>query len=161
MRVLLALLLLFALPALAEAQATESENFERFILFADCGPILLVTHVDDESQFIDLTEERVRTLAENRLRAARLYAGVPKGMLVVTVSVVGFRSGQTTGTIYNTTLKFDKPLEDPLTGMEGTGTTWWDGRIGIADHAETILSGLSERMDEFILRYLRVNQEAC
>ena len=56
----------------ATAQNRTSSNLERFQLFNFCLPMaLIVEELSDGAAEIELTEERIQTMAESRLRAAR------------------------------------------------------------------------------------------
>ena len=55
------------------------DAFDAFRLWNECAPIgLVVEELPDDAAEIDLMYERIQTLAESRLRVARLYdAAVP------------------------------------------------------------------------------------
>ena len=62
------------LAAVVPAQAAAQDGFERFQLFNECAPIVLVVQeLDDDAASINLTVDRIQTVAESRLRAARMY----------------------------------------------------------------------------------------
>ena len=59
---------------LARLELPVEEKIARFKLFSNCTPIsLLVEHLSSDALSIDLTEGRLRTVVESRLRSARLY----------------------------------------------------------------------------------------
>ena len=143
-----------------EAQTIARERFE---LFNECQPVNLIVvlgdGVDDLPEpLTKLTKERVRTLAESRLRAARLFSSAPLfPLLSISVEVLGQTSVRT--------MDFSKMLHDPISGETHVATTWKETflnrhRSG-SDGAATIMQGLSESVDTFILEYLRVNGESC
>ena len=111
----------------------------------------------DQADEIELTEERVRTMAESRLRAARLYdsrEGVP--YLVVTILTLD------DGPAFVRQVHLVKWLRDDTTGLERGSSTWEN--LGYGTHggdAGFIMQGLSEGLDGFILEYLRVNEDYC
>ena len=111
----------------------------------------------DQADEIELTEERVRTMAESRLRAARLYdsrEGVP--YLAVTIFTLD------DGPAFVWQIRLSKWLRDSMTELERGSFTWED--LGYGTHggdAGFIMQGLSEDLDGFILEYLRVNEGYC
>ena len=69
----LALALALAAVWPGHATARDASGFDRFRLFNECRPMRLVVeeYDNDAPAAIWLTEARIRTLAESRLRAAR------------------------------------------------------------------------------------------
>ena len=138
---------------LREAAGT-AESFERFRLFAYCAPVYLAVAVqDDGDDLSDLTEERVRTMAESRLRAARLYAlpntrNVFSGILVVTVNI--------NGRAVVTDFKYQKLVSDPVTATAGLMYSEVGGTFGThGGDSNFVMQGVSEHLDAFIGDYLR------
>ena len=161
-------LMIASVLCLAAASANGQEvspilaELESFELFADCQPIYLTVFVQaDAPEVSGLTEERVKTVAESRLRAARLYESdieiLPNiGMLHVAVYV----QEQTRAAISK--IEFLKPFSDQFTGQYRHTGTWETNRIGIAGvDGNLVMQGVSEMMDEFINEYLRVNEQSC
>ena len=69
-----------------------SDSVARFQLFNNCEPIrLVVEDLPIAAAAVSLTQERVGTLAESRLRAARLFSvdARPRPYLYVNVNVAG------------------------------------------------------------------------
>lgn len=155
----LSLILVLALAAPLAGQAVSLlDDVDRFQFFTECAPVgSLVLVQGDQADEIGLTEERVRTMVESRLRAARLYrptAGVP--FLLVRILTLD------NGPAYTYQLQLQKWLRDDITGVEKGGTTWEDLSIGThGGDAGFIMQGLSEMLDHFILEYLRVNEAWC
>ena len=118
---------------------------------------LLVEDYGDDAGWKDsgLTVDRLQTMAESRLRAARLYdatAFLP--LLYVNVNVVGRG--------FSLNVNYQKWLYDPVSDESFYATTWIIGGAGThSGDAGFILQGLSEYLDRFILAYLRVNEDAC
>lgn len=149
------------LVAIFPGQATAQDDNERFRLFNECEPMrLLVEDLSDDSAKIDLTRERVQTMAERRLRAARLYDADAIPYLYVNVGV-SVRNSRRNGA-FNVYISYRKLLLDVASGESGLAQTWIDGSYGThgAD-ADYILQGLSELLDVFVLEYLRANEDAC
>ena len=141
----------------ATAQNRTSSNLERFQLFSFCLPMaLIVEELSDGAAEIELTEERIQTMAESRLRAARLFTSTTSAdtYLYVRVTVVGGA--------FSMNLAFNKRVSDSLSGESFRAATWNSDSTGThGRNADYILQGLSERLDRFVLEYLRVNEAAC
>ena len=119
---------------------------------------MVVEGLPDGAADIDLTEERIQTLAESRLRAARMYdaAALPY-FLYVRVGVQNRRGGA-----YNIEVSFSKYLRDGVSDQNGFAATWDTGSYGTyGGDAGFILQSVSEHLDRFVLEYLRVNETAC
>lgn len=145
---------------IAAAPLEAQEARERFELFNECSPVrLTVTLGNDDRDLPELTYERVRTLAESRLRAARLFPRFPPQLpfLQITVDVVG--------TAFSGRVIFFKRVYDPLSGVSEFTSTWRRGDTGThrggEESAAFIMQRLSELVDTFVLEYLRVNEESC
>ena len=138
------------------ATAQELSDFDRFKLFNECGPMNLVVEDYEEAGWADigLTMDRIQTMAESRLRAARLYDATALPYLYVNVLVVGVS--------FSRSVAYNKTLYDPASGEANYAITWELDSAGThGGDAGFILQGLSERLDRFILEYLRVNEDAC
>ena len=138
------------------------DELELFQLFADCQPVYLTVFVQvDAPDVSGLTEDRVRTVAESRLRAARLHEsdiGLLQdiGLLHVAVWV------QEKTRVSTSKVEFLKPVTDQYTSQFRHTGTWESARAGIADtNGSMVMQAVSEMMDEFINDYLRVNEPAC
>ena len=139
-----------ALPIPAAAQ----EGLVRFKLFNECRPIgLIVEDLPSEAATINLREEDIRTLAESRLRAARLFADRAVPYLYINVNVVGLA--------YSASVEFYKRLNDPVSGESWSAETWSSGSTGTSRSGNYILQSLSRHVDRFLLEYLRANEDAC
>ena len=136
----------------------EGTNPDRFRLFTRCAPLGIIVSVQgDQADEIELTEERVRTMAESRLRAARLY-GSREGVPYLAVFIFTLDDGPA----FVTQISLAKSLRDDMTGLERGSDTWES--LGYGTHsgdAGFIMQGLSEDLDGFILEYLRVNEGYC
>ena len=70
--------------------STFEEQYARFQLFSDCGPMrLVVEELDEDAANIGLTEGPIRAAAESRLRSARLYRAGADPYLYIQVTVAG------------------------------------------------------------------------
>ena len=137
---------------------TVRERDERFELFTWCRSLGISVDVQgDRADDIGLTEERVRTMVESRLRAARLYdtdARVPfLGVTILTLD---------DGPAFVNRIQLSKWNRDDMTGLERGTFTWEDLTFGQhGGDAGFVMQGLSERLDRFVLEYLRVNEDYC
>lgn len=142
-------------------------NYDCFKLYTSFESMYLVVFVGDND--IGVTEDRVRILAESRLRAARLYdednetvysllpiSGGTNPLLLIEVNIVEGKYP-----VYSYSLEFHKPYLDELTYTRFRAVARSTGRFGITGDAGDIFQGISELMDEFINEYLRVNEPAC
>ena len=140
----------------AEEMSLE-DRIERFQLFNDCRPMYLVVEdLGSGADEIGLTRESLTAAVESRLRAARLYGEGGLTWLYLNVNVVG--------QAHNISLQYKRRvchvLDSDLCGVATTWDTFGTGTHG-SGGAAFIRSGVSEYMDTFLLKYLRVNEEAC
>ena len=144
-----------ALPPPAASQDVP-EGLARFQLLNECKPMgLVVDPLPPDAAAISLTQERIRTLAENRLRAARLFSDdLLPTYLQVNVKVLRLA--------FAVDFRFNKLLYDPVSNEAWPAATWGHGAAGPhASDGDYVLQHLSETMDQFLLEYLRVNEDAC
>ena len=135
-------------------------------LFNECSPIkLLVFETSSEDQFseIGLRAERIETMAESRLRAARIYKPFQVDS-TPTLLVTAFVVPGDSITAFEASVRFQRLVTDTYYGNNFQQDVW-DARIigysGSRVVADTIFQNLSELVDEFILNYLRANDEHC
>ena len=143
-------------PFLLEGEPQSLEiMLDRFALWDDCGSInLVVENLNDNAAKIDLTRDRIKTLARSRLRAARVYTEELGTYLYVNVTV--------TKSSFSIAIDFKKSVKDLASSVSSSATTWNSGGVGThGQDAGYILQSLSEYVDKFIDEYLRVNAEAC
>ena len=143
---------------------TSLSDFDAFGLWNECAPIeLVVGELLNDAADIDLTKERIQTLAENRLRIARLYSevgvySIPSLHVSVGVTVLeNLRGGA-----FVIDVSFHKYLLDGISDHSGSAATWDTLSFGThTGDADYILQAVSNEIDHFILEYLRVNETAC
>ena len=142
---------------------TSLSDFDAFGLWNECAPIeLVVGELLNDAADIDLTKERIQTLAENRLRIARLYGEVALYRPYLRVNVSMFVSENRRSGAFSIRVSFHKYLRDAVFDQHGFATTWNTGSYGIhTGDADYILQAVSKEVDQFILEYLRVNETAC
>ena len=130
-------------------------ELERFQLFTECAPVYAAGLVSgDEAEDMGLTKERVWTMVENRLRAARLYDS--RGGILLEMFI------ETHGAAFDVSLKLLKFLDDPRSGVESSAPTWSYHTFGTyGGDTGFIMQIVSEALDGFILNYLRVNEGYC
>ena len=126
-----------------------------FKLWSACQPMqLVVEDVGRGAEDIGLTRERIQTISESRLRAARLYGSEEDRLLYVQVGVVG--------QAFSIHVGYRKWLLDESLGHGGMAQTWTSLSTGTHGRdAGYILQGVSEHTDRFIVEYLRVNEPDC
>ena len=146
---------------------------ERFEFWSGCLPMRFIVRVDDDAQDIGLTSESVKAAVESRLRAARLYttdeldsaldSRLRGGLLYDHVSTRSlYIDVRVLGPAFSSTLRFGKLLHDPASGTRGLADTWVDHVLGTHGRDGTyVLRTVSELLDRFIARYLRVNESSC
>ena len=143
-----------ATSSLAAAQDVASER-ERFELFNRCQPMQLAVDLTTNATDIELTRERVRSMAERRLRATRLYDD-QLGPTILHISI------NVAGVAFSTMVSYQKLVYEPASTEFGVAVVWWVSKAGIhVGDGGYILQGLSESLDRFVLEYLRVNGDAC
>ena len=154
---------------LAQEPPTGLSNFDAlqfrdtFQLWNKCAPIwLFVGGLPDDTADIDLTKERVHTLAESRLRVARLYGGVVLGLPFLQVGIGVPVSENRRSGAFVVHVSFHKFVHDDISDHYEYAATWDTWNYGIhSGDADYILQAVSEQVDRFILEYLRVNETAC
>ena len=164
-RTLVAFALVFSLAAPLAAQFPPGGV--RFMLYNGCEPIepLFRFSLGDRGEEIGLTDDRIRTMAMSRLRAARMVASpgsdpatqiiIPATQIIITVAVVDLA--------FAYYMNFYKMLDDPQSGDSALGRTYRIAPV-VGTHgndAGYIMQLLSESLDAFIGEYLRVNEVAC
>ena len=149
----------------------------RFALSTGCAPVELYVFVGgDTAEEIGLTEERVRTVAENLLRLSQLYGGPAEpplgeggkdrypGPPVLEVEIFVLTSvppsvWKNRRFAFHVMLSFWKEFHDPVSDTSFMATAWVDHRMGtdIGDTADSITHEFFFLLDFFIKEYLRVN----
>ena len=156
-----------------EPESTPPLGYERFELWSGCLPMRYIVDVDDAAREIGLTSENVNAAVESRLRGARLYttersdsafdSRLRGGLLYAHISTRSLHVDvRVLGTAFSSTLRFGKLLHDPASGTRGLADTWVDHVLGTHGRDGTyVLDTVSELLDRFIARYLRVNETSC
>ena len=135
-----------------------------FELFNECRPVDLLVRVQDvmdlfnEAPEIGRMEERIRTMAESRLRAARIYAESSARSGGLTVEVA-----QATGR-YLVTVGLHRYVFEPVSGKWSFVLAWkaTDARFCFPlSTSDSAIQNVSDGIDKFISEYLRVNESAC
>ena len=137
--------------------AEQSEDrFNRFTLFNECRDMFLVVeNLHEDAGEIGLTKESIQVAVESRLRSARLYNPEPSiPDLYVNVNV--------SGAAFSILMEYNKRLHDPVSNVTGRAKTWNTGVTGThGNEASYIVSAVSTLMDEFLVAYLRENEDYC
>ena len=144
---------------LRELYRPVDQTIARFKLYNACRTMrLLIENPGGNAKEIGLTKDRLRSVVESRLRAARLYtedkSKANGALLYVNIHVVG--------PAFWVRLEYQKLLKDPVTTSKLGATTWQHGSLGThAADGGYIIQSLSEELDSFLVKYLRVNEGAC
>ena len=175
---------------LAAAQDSDALGpIERFQFWTGCQAMGLAVTINDaesgeKSSILSALEESLagavkdtkvkqdlRATAESRLRAARLYDGSLSDQLAsgppdegvdapaqylavdITRTPLGLR--------YNIDVEFRKRLHDPASGERYFATTWESDTGGSLGSEGVIAQSLSKILDDFLVKYLRVNEKEC
>ncbi len=148
--------LLTMLPGMTVAQ-----DVNYAALFNRCGLVDLVVAGTEDAESLNIVG-RAETMAESRMRAARIYGDFIYPELFIFIDVdLGSEM-----TIYMLSLDFRKVLTDSY-GAEMPGTVVGYGFYGAATNtdsgevADDIINSVSEYLDRFILEYLRANEGYC
>ena len=143
--------------AAISASAGEVNDYDRFELWNECKPMtLIVEDVYEDATAIGLTKESIEAGVLSRLRAARLYNSEEEwSHLTVFVNVVD--------RAFSIRLLYIKRMQDVATGMEGLSVSWFMTSTGMLGDGGVafILSSVTQHIDAFIDKYLRVNVDAC
>ena len=133
-------------------------GWSAFDLFNDCRPVPVSVIAYGFSRNV------VRTAAESRLRAARLYADegdhAASGGAYLWILVHGVYAPR-----FEVSLDYKKTLFDPASGTTGLATTWHHAGniVPVIDRGSGayVASDLARKLDTFIAAYLRENDSAC
>ena len=152
-----ALIIFFVSLLSTPAQAQTEIDFMR--LWNACQPIdLLVERTSQDAENIGLTEQRIRTMVESRLRAARIYGKHQVTQLYVNVHYLQGSHGG----IFSLRLEYQQLVHLLRYGGTMIAKTWDVSVLGQSPgDAGYIMQGLSEYIDHFINEYLRVNADSC
>lgn len=168
-----------ALTLAVAGTAAAQTDFERFQLFNECRSVDLRVGVSDDAIPFGLTEGRVQTLAESRLRAARLYddsagpyvgiyldsATSPDERDLAFVLQVKFFKRVVDQDMFFRLERTSSAAMDALSFIVGSelAPTWEIGQVGVVVNRDGafFMQNTSEMIDRFILEYLRVNEAAC
>ena len=130
----------------------------RVQLFNNCEQMSLsVQFMSKDSAIANIEdiEDRIQTMAESRLRAARLFTDSASNNLYVGLTV--------SGPAFSAYMHYAKPLYDAVSGLTCRSPSWLF-QVGSGTHggnAEGVLHRVSEAIDLFVLEYLRVNDSVC
>ncbi len=114
---------------------TSLSDFDAFGLWNGCAPIGLIVGLSDDAAAV---------------------------LPFLHVSVNVFVSENLRGGAYSIEVSFQKRLRDVVSDRNGFAATWDTGSYGThGGDAGHIMQSVSERLDRFVLEYLRVNETAC
>lgn len=144
-----------ALAALAilgqVATAEPSPNTaDRFALYNLCAPIgLVVEELQDDGISTSLATVRLKSLAEDRLRAIGLHESDAPTFLIVAASR------------YAVVLRYMKPVVDVASGETRTIQTYSSSAEVRDGTSAGVILEVSKLLDRFLVSYRRVNEPEC
>lgn len=123
-------------------------------LFTRCAPLSIAIGFSMKNTDAPLTKETIANAVESRLRGARLFKSDAAQFLAVDLNVLG--------SAFSLRIGLNSWIEDMGFGRGGTVLMWGTGATGThSGNAQYIVSLVSQYMDEFIVKYLRVNEGHC
>ena len=140
-------------PVILYTRATPDPD--RFQLFNECRRVSVSVQLNDEGG-LGLTEESVRDTVELKLRSARLFdADDLLGDHLLVFVDVGPQA-------FTVSSNFQRWVSESISGESWYATTFDIGYFGShGSDTDFILQGVERSVDDFILEYLRANEEAC
>lgn len=155
MRKLIALAVLsLAVPGIARDNVS-SYDISRLCVLSDT--LGLVVAVDEDAIGAGVGEDRLRTMLESRMRAARIYSGDPSSTPYLTATIDSFAQGSPgDAVIFAADLSMSQYMENTNVRIFRSYTSWDILRFGIGD-GDFVMQHFSKVIDEFIGDFLRVN----
>ena len=155
----LALSLLFTCTVISssDSQVSDLQN-SRFELFYECSGINLELYLDleirNDKMVDDLTERDLVIAVESRLRSARIFDQRSPATLLIFV--------KTFDDAFSISAMFEKPMTDVITGLRSGASRWFYNITGKSEYDPVyILDSVDIVADEFLVKYLRVNDPSC
>ncbi len=138
----------------------DRDQVARFELFNECKPMSVrISSLDEDATNIGLNRDSLHAALESRLRSAKLYGMSFDWFFVVPALVL---RANVSSSAFTVALEYHKGVCHTATGECGSAPTWRIASFGShGDDAGLIRSAVVEHMDQFLVEYLRVNQEAC
>ena len=134
------------------SNAIEISEWDQRLLFARCAPVAyFVSLGDDDANRVGLTKADLENTVKSRLQAARLFAVDAEQVLLVGVSSIDVA--------YIVDVWLVRELSDAGFGRPGAVAVWM--RKALGRRGSDALGPVSQYLDEFIAKYLRVNEEHC
>jgi len=123
-------------------------------LFTRCAPLKVAIGFNLTNTELPLAEEALLEAAESRLRAARLLKTDADQFLSIDLNVVG--------SAFSLRIGLNSWIGDIGFGRGGNVLMWGAGATGThAGDAQYLLDLVARHLDEFVVKYLRVNEEPC
>ena len=136
------------------ANTRESDSGYDQQLFTRCAPLRVAIGFNITNAELPLAEETLSEAAESRLRGARLLKTGADQFLSIDLNVVG--------SAFSLRIGLNSWIEDMGFGRGGTVLMWGTGATGThAGDAQYLLGLVSRHLDEFVVKYLRANEEPC
>lgn len=123
-------------------------------LFTRCAPLKVAIGFSMTNTELSLTEETLSEPAETRLRRVRLFKPDAAQFLSIDLNVVG--------SAFSLRIGLNSWIEDMGFGRGGNVLMWGAGATGThGDEPQYLLDLVSRHLDEFMEKYLRVNEKPC
>ena len=137
-----------------------TSDYDLFMLCpAREGMDLFIGEVSPDTAEGGLATEQIRNLAEVRLRATAVFDPTAEPILYLAVTAGTRVEGSNHFPFYSISVEYTRGLVDPDTSMAGWGSTWSKTSTGQGD-SPFVLSHLSQMLDRFLVKYLRVRDSA-
>lgn len=149
-----------ARSAAEAARQDEAKDWGRFLLFNECAGMATGTYWTSIGDSTGVSSERMERsidhLVENRIRLARLLSKEtddPPALLFLYAEYVP-------GWVF-IDIEFQKPVEDPATGVRDFATTYGFSNVQIAETPADVREAVGTVLDVFLGFYINVNEDAC
>ena len=152
-----ALILTLSLSALADG--ISRDDIDQAALSTGCAPMFAIVSVQTQNTDIDLTTNTVEAAVESRLRSARLYDSTPAESPGIQALEV---KSMVVGRSFSVAVDLIRWVPDTGNGYPGLVPVWRSGTTGThGGSGQYVLGTVSEHLDDFLARYLRVNEIPC
>ena len=158
------LVLLLASPASAKSKPTIKTYLDNFQLLTYCNPVHLDVSGDvyNTPKAKTVKEDLIQAITnsgESKLRAAHIYA---TKFVAASTPVLMIQFTTTKYSIYSYQIEMLKLVSDTYTGNKDIAATWGFKELGKhGQNTNYIVASVSQKIDNFIAEYLRVNATAC
>lgn len=151
--------LMISLPLGALADEIAQDDIDRAALFTGCAPMISTVSVQRHDTDIDLTTKTVEAAVDSRLRSARLYDSTPTDSAGIQALRV---SSMVVGSSFSVDIDLIRWVPDTGNGHSGLVPVWQASTTGThGGSGQYVLGVVSEHLDAFINKYLKINEISC